>query len=77
MTKTITFKGIEFDTASEAIQHYYASGYGDRVISLDRKHYVVEETESDRLAIAGVSFAYVFCHERPDGRDVLMSVPVN
>lgn len=75
--KTMTFEAIEFPTANEAIQHYYASGYGDRVIALQGKYYVTKEAEADRLARARVEFAYVFDHDRPDGRNVIMTVPVN
>lgn len=75
--KTLTFKAIEFPTAHEALQHYYASGYGDRVIRLGGKAYVTTKAEADRLAAAGVEFAYVFDHDRPDGRNVIMTVPVN
>ncbi|GMU38250.1 MAG: hypothetical protein KJ057_09720 [Phycisphaerae bacterium] len=75
--KTVTFEAIEFETASEAIQHYYASGYGNDVIALDGKYYVVKKAEADRLAEAGLEFAYVFDHDLPDGRNVILTVPVN
>lgn len=74
---TITFEAIEFDTADEAIQHYYASGYGDAVISLGRKYYVTTRAEADRIAAAGIEFAYVFDHDMPDGTKRIMTVPVN
>ena len=74
---TITFEAIEFDTAGEAIQHYYASGYGDAVISLGGKYYVTKRGEADRLAEAGSEFAYVFDHDMPDGSNRIMTVPVN
>ena len=44
---TITFEGIEFDHADKALQHYDASGYGDRVISLDGKYYVTKRAERE------------------------------
>ncbi|MCC7291481.1 MAG: hypothetical protein IT449_05400 [Phycisphaerales bacterium] len=75
--KTMTIEAIEFDSAHEAIQHYYAGGYGDRVIALDRKYYLLKQAEAERLETAGVEFAYVFDHDLPDGRNVLMTVPVN
>ncbi len=75
--KTMTFEAIEFDSAHEAIQHYYASGHGDRVIQLGGKAYLTTEAEAERLAAAGVEFAYVFDHDLPDGRNVIMTVPVN
>jgi hypothetical protein len=74
---TITFKAIEFDYAGEALQYYDASGYGDAVISLGRKCYVTRKAEAERLAAAGVEFAYVFDHEMPDGSFRIMTVPVN
>ena len=73
----ITFEGIEFDNAHEAIQHYDASGYGDDVISLNRKYYLVKRAEAQRLEKAGVEFAYVHDHEMPDGSHRIMTVPVN
>ncbi|MDZ4689078.1 MAG: hypothetical protein SH850_28725 [Planctomycetaceae bacterium] len=74
---TITFEVIEFDNAGDAIQHYEASGYGDGVIALDAKYYVTKRAETDRLAEAGIEFAYVFDHEMPDGEHRIMTVPVN
>ena len=74
---TIEFQAIEFDTADEATQHYYASGYGDAVIMLDGKYYVTRKAEADRLAAAGVEFAYVFDHDMPDGTNRIITVPVN
>ncbi|KAA0219704.1 MAG: hypothetical protein KJ057_12995 [Phycisphaerae bacterium] len=75
--KTITFEAIELPTASEAMQHYYASGYGDRVIAVNGKYYLVKRAEAERLESAGVEFAYVVDHDLPDGRNVIMTVPVN
>jgi hypothetical protein len=74
---TMTFEAIEFDNAGEAIQHYYASGYGDDVISLDGKYYLTKEAEAQRLEAAGIEFAFVFDHEMPDGTNRLITVPVN
>lgn len=68
----MTIKAIEFNTADEAIQHYYASGYGDRVILLGSKYYVTRKTEADRLDAAGIEFAYLF-----DDGIRTMAVPVN
>lgn len=75
--KTITFEAMEFPTASEAIQHYYASGYGDRIIRLNGHYYLTKQEEAERLEITGVEFAYVCDHEMPDGRNVIVTVPVN
>jgi hypothetical protein len=74
---TIEFRGIEFDSADEAIQHYYASGYGDRVISLGNRYYVTRQAEAERLAAAGVEFAHVFLHDMPNGTERIVTVPVN
>jgi hypothetical protein len=38
---------------------------------------VAPKSECDRLAAAGVSFAYLHWYERPDGKVVPMTVPVN
>lgn len=74
---TIEFEAIEFDTTDEALQHYSASGYGDAVIAVNRRYYVVRNAEANRLAAAGVEFAYVCDHEMPDGTFRIMTVPVN
>lgn len=74
---TITFRATEFDNANEAIQHYYASGQGDRVISLGSRYYVTTRAEAARLAAARVAFAYLFDHDLPDGRNIIVTVPVN
>lgn len=74
---TIEFEAIEFETAGEAIQHYYASGYGDDVIALAGKYYLTRKAESERIAAAGVEFAYLHDHEMPDGTHRIVTVPVN
>ena len=73
----ITFEAIEFDNAHEAIQHYYASGYGDDVILLGGKYYLVKRAEAERIEAAGIEFAYVHDHEMPDGEHRIVTVPVN
>ena len=75
--KTVTFEAIAFETAHEAIQHYYASGYGDRVIALVGKYYLVKKAEAERLEASALEFAYVVDHDLPDGRNVILTVPVN
>lgn len=72
----IEFQGIEFTTADEAIQHCDASGRGE-AIRVDGRNMVVEQAEADRLAAAGVSFAYLCVHEMPDGSTRIVTVPVN
>jgi hypothetical protein len=67
---TITFEAVEFPTARQAIQHRQAD---DRVaIYLNGRHLVVSQEDADRLAAAGVSFAYL-CER--DGHD--QPAPVN
>jgi len=73
---SIEFKAIEFPTAHEAIQWTYASGKGEAIL-LGGKHYVAEQIEIDRLAAAGVEFAYLCDHEMPDGTHRIITVPVN
>ena len=73
---TIQFKAIEFPTAHEAIQWSSASGRS-RAILLEGQNYVAEQAEIDRLAAAGVEFAYLCDHEMPDGTHRIMTVPVN
>jgi len=68
---TIEFKAVECDSAHDAIQHADASGCGD-AIRLGGKYYAIFKAETDRLAAAGVEFAYVCDH---DGR--IVTVPVN
>jgi hypothetical protein len=75
--KDITMRAMEFNHAYEAFQHYDASGYGQVILSLGRKYYLTTRAEAERLEVAGVPFAYVHDHERPDGIRTLMSVPVN
>ncbi|GIK10600.1 MAG: hypothetical protein KA383_20180 [Phycisphaerae bacterium] len=72
---SIEFKAIEFPTAHEAIQWTYASGKGEAIL-LGGKNYVAEQTEIDRLATAGVEFAYLCDHEMPDGTHRIITVPV-
>ena len=46
-------------------------------VLLGGKHYVMQKTETERLAAAGVEFVYLFDHDLPDGRNIIMTVPVN
>ena len=74
---TIEFTAIEFDNADEAIQHTYADPRDGVAVLLCGKHYVMQKAEAERLAAAGVEFAYLFDHDLPDGRNIIMTVPVN
>jgi len=61
---TIEYHAIEFETAHEAIQWTEASGKGVAILLDGPK--VVEQQDVDRLAAAGVEFAYLplTCRER-------------
>ena len=74
---TIEFTAIEFDSADEAIQHTYADPRDGVAVLLGGKHYVMQKSEAERLALAGVEFAYLFDHDLPDGRNIIMTIPVN
>lgn len=74
---TIEFTAIEFDNADQAIQHTYADPRDGVAVTLGGKHYVMQKAEAERLAAAGVEFAYLFDHDLPDGRNIIMTVPVN
>jgi len=73
---TIEIKSTEFETAGEAIQWTNADGRGVAIL-LDGKNLVVDQADADRLAAAGVEFAYLCDHEMPDGTHRIMTVPVN
>jgi hypothetical protein len=73
---TIEFQALEFETADEAIQHASASG-GGVAIKLRRERLVVSREDADRLAAAGVEFAYLCDHEMPDGTNRIVTIPVN
>jgi hypothetical protein len=72
---TIAIKGIEFDTAGEAVQ--YAEAGGGRAVLLDGKRLVVATAEAHRMEKAGVEFAYLIDHDPPDGKRRIMTIPVN
>jgi hypothetical protein len=73
---SITYEAIEFETASEAIQHTDASGRGV-AISVRGQAMVVDHNDAHRLEPAGVEFAYLHDHEMPDGSNRIVTVPVN
>ena len=76
---TIEFTGFEFENASLALQHVNASGRGVAISAVAGVSgcFVVERAEADRLAAAGIEFAYLFDHQMPDGSFRIVSVPVN
>ena len=72
-TITIQFEGLEFDTASDAIQHTQATADGcDRAIRIGGRNFAITAAEAERLAAAGVNFAHLVDHH---GR--IFTVPVN
>lgn len=72
---TIDIKGIEFESADEAVQ--YAEAGGGRAVLLEGKHLVVATAEAHRMEEARIEFAYLIDHDLPDGRHRIMTVPVN
>lgn len=72
---TIEYQAIEFETAHEAIQWAEADGCGVAILLDGPK--VVSQADADRLAAAGVEFAYLHDHEMPDGTHRIVTVPVN
>ena len=75
--KTIEFTAIEFDNADEAIQHTYTDPRDGVAVHAFGSYWVTQKAEAERLAAAGVEFAYLFDHDLPDGRNVIVTVPVN
>ena len=73
---TISYEAIEFETASEAIQHTDASGRGV-AIRVRGQAMVVDQNDAYRLEAAGAEFAYLHDHEMPDGSYRIVTVPVN
>ena len=66
----ITFKGIEFDSAGEAIQHAVAGG--GEPIRWKNKNLVVDGQTAERLTAAGIAFAYLAnCNGQ------IVTIPVN
>jgi hypothetical protein len=66
----VTIRATEHRSAHEAIQHLDVSG-DDHAILLDGKHLSAKQVEVDRLAAAGVEFAYLVDHH---GK--IMTIPV-
>ena len=68
---TIEFEAIPFPSAPEAIRHSYAAGRSEAIL-LGGQNLVVSRQDTQRLAAAGVAFAYL-CDDA--GR--IVTVPVN
>ena len=73
---TITYRAFDFDTAGQAIQHADAERRG-RAVLIDGRPRVVSEADAERVAAAGVEFAYFVDHEMPDGERRIMTIPIN
>jgi hypothetical protein len=67
---TITFQATECATAREAVEQ--ARALRGRAIRLDSKYLVVREEDAQRLAAAGISFAWL-----SELRGLILWVPVN
>jgi hypothetical protein len=72
----VRFSAIELPTANEALQEAEASGY-EVAIRCQGRFFATWEEEADRLAGAGVQFAYLMDYEMPDGTRQILTVPVN
>jgi hypothetical protein len=67
----ITIRATEHPSAHEAIQHLEVSG-DDHAILVGNKYLTLKQAEVERIAAAGVEFAYLIDHQ---GK--IMSIPVN
>jgi hypothetical protein len=70
-TNDITIRATEHQNAHEAIQHLDVSG-DDHAILLDGKYLTARQAQIDKIATAGIAFAYLVDH---DG--TIMTIPVN
>ena len=71
---TLEYEAIKFRSAHEAIQ--WTEAAGGTAILLDGPK-VVTRAEAERLGAAGVEFAYLHDWQRPDGMNVIVTVPIN
>jgi len=55
-------EGIEFDTTGEAIQYTHAAGHGT-AIRAGVRNLVIRQDDAERMAAAGVEFAYLCDHK--------------
>jgi hypothetical protein len=67
----ITIRATEHRSAHEAIQHLDVSG-DDCAILVGNRYLTAKQAEADKIAAAGVEFAYLVDHH---GR--IMTIPVN
>jgi len=73
--REIIFTAIGFPSAFDALQHTEAAG--GKAVLLDGRNFVMTQDEADRVAAAGVEFAYLVQHQMPDGDYRVMTIPVN
>ena len=67
----ITIRATEHPSAHEALQHLDVSG-DDHAILVGGKYLTVTKAEAERIAAAGIEFAYLVDHH---GK--IMTIPVN
>ena len=67
----ISIRATEHPSAREALQHPDASG-DDHAILVGNKYMTLKHAEAERIAAAGVEFAYLVDHH---GK--IMTIPVN
>jgi hypothetical protein len=67
----ITIRATEHPSAHEALQHMEVSG-DDHAILVGGKYLTVTKAEAERIAAAGVEFAYLVDHH---GK--IVTIPVN
>jgi len=67
----ITIRATEHPNAHEAIQHLDVSG-DDHAILVGARYLTVTKAEAERIAAAGIEFAYLVDHH---GK--IMTIPVN
>ena len=72
----IQIRAIECRSAREALDTARESGCGDAIL-LNGKHYAIYRAEAERLAAAGVAFAYLHEITLEDGSRRIVTVPIN
>jgi hypothetical protein len=73
----VAVEGRRTCAASATLTEVRHRAVGRRAVLLQSRNWVVTAAEADRLAAAGVSFAYLCEHVTPDGQYGVMTVPVN
>ena len=70
-TNNITIQATEHASTHDAIQHLSVSG-DDHAILVGRKYLTAKRAEVEKIAAAGIEFAYLVDHH---GK--IMTIPVN